>query len=384
MRRSLLLLILWAGPALAQEEAEKIPARIDWFPYLMGDANHGLLIIGHFQVSRQAEYNQRFAHDWILGAEAAWGTRGSRLITVKMRAPFLVEGWRFSADLGAGREGRFGYFGQGEGGESGLAEADHPKAFFRVHRTRFYGRAEVSRRLRQGLYASLGAGLTWFKFRSVDTDGLFATDYPGGELSGTDATGRLSLVFDTRNNELIPANGVLLEAGIHGGTGRYSECGTVCESGGYLGAYANFRGYFSPWRGIVFAGRAAFRTLSEEAPLDARYDFSGWERDLSVFGGFDSNRGLIRGRLAGRRLVMTSADIRYDLVDGGDYGALTVLAFLDAGKVAGGEPAQTFSKWKVGAGGGLAIRVLRQAILTLNFAKGPDGFNFTMGNGWAF
>jgi len=388
MRRSLLVLMLWAGPALAQDtipapEDDKIPARISYFPYLMGDANHGLLLIGRFQISRQAEYDARVANDWILWAEAAWGNRGSRLFTVALRAPLLVAGWRFAADLGAGREGRFGYFGEGEGGESGLDQDGHPKDFFRVHRTRFYGQAELSRQLGQGLYASAGAGLTRFRYRTVDVDGLFATDYPDG-LDGTDATGRLTLVFDTRNNELLPANGVLLEAGIHGGTGRFSECGTLCESGGYVGAYANFRGYVSPRRGLVLAGRAVFRVLSKEAPLDARYELPGWEHDVSVYGGFESNRGLIRGRLVGRRLALASADVRYDLIDGGDYGALTLLAFLDAGKVAGGEPNPVFSTWKVGGGGGVAIRVLRYAILTLNFAAGPDGFNFTMGNGWAF
>jgi DNA-binding NtrC family response regulator len=35
-------------------------------------------------------------------------------------------------------------------------------------------------------------------------------------------------------------------------------------------------------------------------------------------------------------------------------------------------------------GGGLSLRVLRWAILVFNFAGGPDGFNFTMGQGFAF
>ncbi|HLB55136.1 MAG TPA: hypothetical protein VJK71_08510, partial [Gemmatimonadales bacterium] len=107
------------------------------------------------------------------------------------------------------------------------------------------------------------------------------------------------------------------------------------------------------------------------------------ERESSVYGGFDSNRGFVRGRLVGRRLVTTSTEVRYDLIDGGDYGALTLLGFVDAGGVSGGEP-PTFSGWKVGVGGGFALRVLRQALLSLHFAKGPDGFNFTMSNGWSF
>jgi hypothetical protein len=32
----------------------------------------------------------------------------------------------------------------------------------------------------------------------------------------------------------------------------------------------------------------------------------------------------------------------------------------------------------------VAVRILRSAVFTLNFAGGPDGFTFSMGNGWSF
>jgi hypothetical protein len=38
----------------------------------------------------------------------------------------------------------------------------------------------------------------------------------------------------------------------------------------------------------------------------------------------------------------------------------------------------------VGGGGGVALRILRSTIFTFNFAGGPDGFNFSVGNGWMF
>ena len=37
-----------------------------------------------------------------------------------------------------------------------------------------------------------------------------------------------------------------------------------------------------------------------------------------------------------------------------------------------------------GGGGGIALRILRSTIFTFNFAGGPDGFNFSVGNGWMF
>ncbi|MGQ0704095.1 MAG: hypothetical protein ACT4PM_13265, partial [Gemmatimonadales bacterium] len=149
MRRALVMLLAWVAPvatlAAQEEEDEKIPPRMDWFPYLLGDANHGLLVIGHWQFARQSEYNQRFPFDWFLGVEGAWGTRGTRLVTVKGRAPLLIDGFRFAFDAGAGRIGRFGYYGQVAGGVD--EEGDQPTDFFRTHRTRYYAQGEVSRRL---------------------------------------------------------------------------------------------------------------------------------------------------------------------------------------------------------------------------------------------
>lgn len=380
MRRLLLLVLLLGLPDRLAAQDAPVPARMSWFPYLLGDPTHGLLGVGHWQIARQAEYDARWPHDWYLGAEAAAGTRGSRFLTVKVRAPGLIAHWRLAADAGAVREGRFGYYGVGPGGDAGLDPEAFPTDYFRVHRTRYYGRVEGSRRIAGPLLVSAAAGLTASRFSAVAGESLFGSG--GNDPNSTDATGRLTLVIDTRDRELTPARGVLAEAGLLAGSGRF--CAAPCGSG-YAGFYAHARGYVSLWHGMVLAGRAAYRALGQNAPLDARYDFPGWERDGSVYGGFDSNRGVVRGRLVGRRVVMTSAEARYDLVDVGDYGALTLLAFVDGGGVyegpAGG-PA-TFSGWKTGLGGGLAVRVL-QAIVTLHFAKGPNGFNFTSGTGWAF
>ena len=388
MRWKLLIPFVLAAPLAAQQPSdtaatETIPARMDWFPYLLGDPTHGLLFIGHWQIARQSEYTARFPHDWFLGTEGAWGTRGSRMLTAKFRAPNLIPSWRFAADAGAVREGRFGYYGVGAGGDAGMDPEAQPTNFFRVRRTQYYGRGEVTRNIKGPFSVSVGAGLTSYRYSSVEDDGLFAADHPDGPLQGTDATARFTVIYDTRTNELLPAKGLFLEAGVFGGSGRF--CDAPCGSG-YVGLYAHGRGFVSPRRGIVLAGRVGYRTLGQNAPLDARYDFPGWERELSVFGGFDTNRGFPKGRLVGRRVIMTSTEVRYDLVDGGDYGSLTILAFMDGGGVYDAAPngPMTFSGWKTSLGVGIAFRVLRQAVVAFNFAKGPEGFNFTSGAGWSF
>ena len=69
----------------------------------------------------------------------------------------------------------------------------------------------------------------------------------------------------------------------------------------------------------------------------------------------------------------------------GDYGAVTLLGFVDGGRVFEREKfSLTTSGWEVGGGGGVALRVLQSALLTFNFAGGPDGFTFSMGTGWSF
>ena len=373
-----------ASALAAQEEGN--PWRVSDFPYLIGDPTNGLLVIGHVQYAKEADYDARVPYEGYLGLEGGWGTRSSRFLTLKYRAPMLYKGWRFAGDAGAVREGRFGYFGQGDGGQGTGVDPDDDHAD-RMHRTRYFGRAEVTRTLRAHLALAGAAGITHYRYQGSADDDQFHADFGDAPLSGTDATGRVSLIFDTRRNELVPRNGVLLEAGLYAGSGKYEtrSGGTPSFSGsGYTGVYAHLRGWVAPLRTTVLSGRVAVRSLSKNAPLDARYVLPGWEREVTVLGGADSHRGLIRGRYVGRGLFLSSFDLRHTLIDVGDYGSINVLAFLDAGRVDDGAAKLSLSHLKVGGGGGLGIKVIRSALLSINFAFGPDGFTFSMANGWAF
>ena len=390
MRRLLLCLLFVVPPLAAQEEVN--PWRISDFPYLMGDPTNGLQIIGHIQYAREADYDARVPYDGYLALEAGYGTRSSRFAVLKFRGPKLKDGWRFAFDGGGVREGKFGYYGQGPNGQGGF-DLDSPTDFFRVHRTRYFARGEVTRRLVRQLHAAVSAGVVHYKYTLLDASDAFRTDYLDAPLSGTDASARLALVFDTRNNELVPAKGVLLEAGLYAGSGKFEQRNlapggggsvTSFSGSGYAGGYAHLRGYFSPRSGTILAGRVAIRGLSANAPLDARYVIPGWEREVTVLGGADSHRSFVRGRFVGRGVLLSSFEVRHTLIDVGDYGAITILAFLDAGRAFEGGPSLTTSGLKVGGGGGLGLKVIRSALLTFNFATGPDGFTFSMGNGWAF
>ena len=382
----LLLLVLVAGPLAAQEP---FPWRLSDFPYLMGDPTNGLLVIGHIQLAREADYDARFPFDGYLGAEAAYGTRGSRFLTLKFRAPALMAHWRFAFDAGAVREGKFGYFGQGPEGEGALVDSgeDLQSDFFRVHRTRYFARAEVTKHLVSTLHAAASAGVAHYRYSPTDASDAFRADFLDDPLSGTDVTGRLALIYDSRDREFVPTKGLFAEAGVYVGSGRAesrSGTGASFTEKGYTGGYAHLRAFFSPRGGTTLAGRLAVRSLSKNAPLDAQYQMPGWERDVTVLGGADSHRSFIRGRFVGRGMLFSSFEVRHSLLDVGDYGGITVLAFLDAGRAFEDGARLTLKDWRVGGGGGLAVRVVRFALLSFNFAGGPDGFTFSMQNGWAF
>lgn len=386
---------LAATPLSAQEG---VPWRASYFPYPIGNPTTGPMLVGHWHLARQADYQARVPFDGIFSAAAGWSTNNSRFIGAKFRAPQLVPGWRFAVDAGAGREATFGYFGFGPSGSNESFQPDDvfSDEFFRVRRTRYFVRGEVTRRLAGPLALSAGAGYTHFRFSSSHEGSLFDSDYLTAPLTGTDATARLSLIVDTRDNELLPGNGVLLEAGGYTGSGRFEtrflppppNPGPVQSSfteSGYWAAYAHLRGYVSPRSGTVIAGRFAFRDMGESAPLDARYTLPGWEREVTVLSGADSHRSFVPGRFLGTGLLLGSIEVRHNLLDLGSMGAVTVIAFMDAGRVFSPKDFQWTTKgWKVGGGGAVAIRVLQGAPLILNFAGGPDGFRFTMGNGWAF
>jgi len=100
--------------------------------------------------------------------------------------------------------------------------------------------------------------------------------------------------------------------------------------------------------------------------LDARFVLPGWEREVPVLGGEYSHRGLDYGRLTGTGVLFGNFEVRHDLLSLGDLGGITLVAFLDAGRVFEGEDFRLTTKdMKVGGGGAVALRILRSSIFTL-------------------
>ena len=359
----------------ADEPVPDTPWRTSYFPYITGGSNDGPVLafrVHHFQ---PAEYEARVTTAAALTVDAGITSRGSRYFSIKFRAPQLWKDWRISALAAAGREVRFGYFGLGnETVKDDNADTPEQPFIYRVRRARYGGKIEATRRLRGPLQLGLLANVEWTRFTTLPGPSLFKTDF-GTELRETDVFGRVALVYDTRDNEYNTHKGLLLEAGAQVAAGGDD----------YTRLYTVLRGYLPVREGTVAAARLVASGMGGAPTLNARLYVPSWENQIPVLGGQYSHRSFDTGRFAGKHLLMGNLEVRHDLLPFGDLGAITLLAFLDAGRVFEDESFKlTTSGVKVGGGGGVVVRILRSSILTFNFAGGPDGFRATLGSGWMF
>jgi hypothetical protein len=380
VRRGILLLalLLLSTSALAAQEPDRprrSPWRLSYFPFISGGANDGPVLSARLRYWQPAEYEDRVTARGALDVAAGLSPQGSRFAGVKFSAPLLREGWRLHAVAGAERLARFGYFGLGNDTEKNDDLVDETDPFlYRVRRTRYKAIVEVTRQIRGPLAVAVQGDLESSSFTTLPGPSVFDTDF-GEELNEDDVAGRLALVYDTRDVEYNTHQGVLLETGVQYGTG----------ADGYTRLYSIFRGYLTVREGTVVAARIAGSGTGGDPTLNARFMIPAWEDGISVLGGESSHRALDTGRLAGRGTLFGNLEVRHDLLPFGDLGAVTLLAFVDAGRVFEQESWRlTTEDMKVGGGGGIALRILRSTIFTFNFAGGPDGFNFEVGSGWMF
>jgi outer membrane protein assembly factor BamA len=368
-----------ASPLAAQQEEWKpsdAPWRDSFFPYFPSLGNNFPLIAMHFEERKAADYFARTPYAGLLSVDVGSGFTGARMAVARFQAPLLKKDWRLAATAGTTRETRLGYFGLGNGTayDKSLVKKSQ-KHYYEARRTRYFGGLDVSRRITGPLWVSGSAGVERSNLSDLSGPSLFRTDIGSSDLGDTDFRSRVTLVYDTRDNEFNTTRGIFGQASVGGGTG----------GDGYSRVTADVRGYIPIREGTTFAARIGGSSLSKKAPLNARFEMPVWEGEVGVLGGSYSNRGLLFQRLAGRGVLMGSAELRHDLLNLGDLGAFTLLAFVDAGRVFEQESFKITTKdMKVGGGGGLAIRIMRFTIWTFNFGTGPDGFVFSAGSGWSF
>jgi Omp85 superfamily domain len=366
--------------AVTQDTTEEysVPWRTSYFPYLTSGANDGPVVAARIRYWQPAPYEARTTSTASATLDAGISGRGSRFVTGIFRAPGLWKSWRLGVLASADRQARFGYFGLGSNTiyDKDLIDDAHP-FLYRVRRTRYRGVVEVTRVVRGPFMVAFQLNVEQVRFTSLPGSSRFTDDVPSGELEQNDAAGRLALIYDTRDNEFNTHQGLLLEAGTQVGSGG--------PGNGYTRQYGVLRGWLQVREGTVVAARVAASGMGGTPTLNARFTLPGWESTVPVLGGPYSHRSFDTGRFSGKGVLFGNLEVRHDLLSLGDLGGITLFAFTDVGRVFETENFRFTTKdMKAGGGGGIAIRVLRSGILTFDFAGGPDGFNFSVGNGWTF
>lgn len=366
-----LALLAWLPGRLESQEW-----RDSRYPYVTSLSNDFPVIAARWLWTRRApDYFSPLPYAGTVVLDGGISFRGSRFLSAQFRAPGLWDKWRLVLSANAMREARMGYYGLGNDAvyNESLVTPAQPY-LYRVHRATYEGLAEVSRLVAPHLYLAAGLHVDHVRFTDLPGPSVFRATQ-GSEVSQTDAVGRLTAIFDTRDNEYNTHQGVLLETGYEVGSG----------GNGYTRVYGAARGYVPLGEGTTIAARVVGSNLSGAPPLNARFELPMWEQTLTVYGEHYTNRGLVEGRLAGTGLLFGNLEVRHNILDLQTLGALTAIAFLDAGRVFENEDFRlTTDHMKIGAGGGLAVRILRSTIFTFNFAGGTEGFNFSMGSGWFF
>jgi len=356
-------------PALAA--AQEAPTRLSYFPYLTASPNDGVMGIARAIWFQQAGWGGRIVNNHSVAVEAGYSTKDAWLGRVIWSNPTVGDGWRLKAFAEVGHTEHFG---------DPLLALTHDRKIAWL---------DVTRRIRGPLHLAVRAGYRHDKIPNLLTVEPLPREilppqfsYPG---NGSAASLRGALVLDLRDREYDVNSGVLAELGMIGGTGGES-------ANAYTVPYGQLKAFITPFMPLRLTGRAGWRGTTDDASATApRLEFPAWEDSYDILGGHRTHRGLPTSQLIGDGVAFAGAEARFDIVNVGEMGAITFLAFVDAVKMLhtdrpGVQGEQVFlpDEWRVGAGGGIALRVMRQAVLTITAAGGDGETRWYVGSGWSW
>ena len=350
-----------ASAAGAQDTTHAYPWRLSYFPYLTASPNDGLMPLGRVVWFQASRWSAPTSVDRQVAIEGGYSTKDAWLIRVQGDFPRLAPGWRLQAIAEAARLPNYIV------GSEVASRA-----------TRELGAIDLSRMLSRRWLLALRGEAMHVEIPVVDGN-------PGGSITKeTDVRGRLALINDHRNQEYDTRSGYLLQGGVLGGS----------AGSGYAGMYFT-AGIWIPidekTRALV---RGGFRFF-EETTIDAARIVPAWENEFVAGGGPESNRALPTAAGASRRVDFESVELRHDLFVF-PAGAVAVIAFVDQTRVEGGDApiprpmylgvSSTNSPVgnTVGVGGGIAIRLLRNAVLTATVGVAHGKARVYVSSGWAW
>ncbi|MEO8479332.1 MAG: BamA/TamA family outer membrane protein [Gemmatimonadota bacterium] len=371
---ALLAMVAGALPTAPVSAQDNVPWRLSYFPYLTASPNDGVMGIARAIWFQQAGWGERVTLAQYVAVEAGYSTRDAWKASVTYGAPRLTDDWRLMAHAEIGHEPNFG-------------DLDSPFGA-RMIRDRQVAWVDVTRRLHGPLHVAVRPAIrkTSLELRVGDVS---------GDVDETDLSVRGALVLDTRDREFEENSGGLVEVGAITGTGGGGK------GNGYAAPYLHARGWVHPYLPLRLTGRVAWRGTTGSGAIAPAYEFPGWEEDFTILGGHESQRGLPIGARGVDGVVLAGAEARFDVINIGEIGAVTLIAFADGSKLLFGGDDLSFDvsrvatslqgiappsvrDWTWAAGGGIALRVLRAATLTITAARANHDTRWYVGSGWSW
>jgi outer membrane protein assembly factor BamA len=304
--------------------------------------------------------------------DAGASTQGSYRVVADAQVPALWAGWRIRVTLSASRDNRLGFYGLGNDtpntADSVTADAPH---FYQMSRTHPAARVTVQRRLVGPLRVLAGLGITRTEFRALSGRSVFSQD--SAFIPFTDRAVRAGLVLDTRDNEIAPHSGLMVEA-------------LVATGPGYTRTTGSARVFVHPHKRLVFAARLAGEGTGGSPPLATQLEMESSERPFLAVGGYYSLRGYRDARFVGAGKLLGGLEMRYAPVWAPSVVELQILGFFDAGRVFGpGEGFRVTTQGLHQSGGAeVAVRLQRNTLVIVGAGAGSEGARMVFGTRWSY
>jgi outer membrane protein assembly factor BamA len=310
--------------------------------------------------------------------DAGASTQGSYALIFDAQAPAYWDGWRLGLTVSLTRANRLGYFGQGNATGYDPDSTNGRSYFYRVSRRTRGARLTVQRRIVGPLRVLVGGTFEHTDFRELPGESMFQRDRIAGvirpeDVPFSDAVARAGIVFDSRDLEVDPHRGVFAEA-------------LVSSGRGYTRTTAALRAYAHPLQRLILAARVAGEKMTGTPPIGAQLTMETSEGPIVAVGGYRSLRGYYDGRFVGPGKLIGGLEARYGLKWSPRLVEVKLVAFYDAGRVFGpGEPVRLTRQGLHSAlGGGVAVALLRNTLLTFFGGKGTDGAQFAFAATWSY
>jgi hypothetical protein len=238
--------------------------------------------------------------------------------------------------------------------------------FFRSRYNIINASALMRRQLQSWMRVLIGPTYQYFKLPFKENIGKFVNNtavngldpetlYLPHSYLGAEAM----LDINSKNNQVIPTRGFVLDAGIRQYFGLNNQSHTLTQFRWDMSIFASF----VPQTVYVFATRFGYyRNFGKFEFPQANY-----------LSGTDNLRGFRRNRFAGRSMFFNNSELRFKLGSFSTYlfpGSLGVLLFHDVGRVWVDD--ESSNKWHNGYGGGLWISPVQRFVITATVAHSRE------------